>query len=61
MAERFCQHEIPSIALTADSPKDVRDSAQNQLKNGEIKEDLPISGQEEFERVKKHMMKELTE
>ena len=37
MAQRFCQHGIPSIALTADSQKDVRDSAQNQLKNSEIK------------------------
>ncbi len=37
MSQRFCQHGIPSIALTADSPKDVRDSAQKQLKNGGIK------------------------
>lgn len=37
MALRFNQHSIPSIALTADSRKNVRDSAQNQLKKGDIK------------------------
>ena len=46
-------HDPEFISLTA--------TRAQLLKNGEIKEDLPISGQEEFERVKKYMMKELTE
>ena len=37
MAQRFNQNNIPSIALTADSKKDERDSAQHKLANGEIK------------------------
>ena len=37
MAQRFNQNNIPSIALTADSKRDERDSAQHKLANGEIK------------------------
>lgn len=37
MALRFNQHEIPSIALTADSSKTERDTAQARLAKGEIK------------------------
>jgi superfamily II DNA or RNA helicase len=37
MAQRFNQNNIPSIALTADSKKDERDSAQHKLAEGEIK------------------------
>lgn len=37
MALRFNQNSIPSIALTADSKKDERDSAQHKLAKGEIK------------------------
>ncbi len=37
MALRFNEHHIPSIALTADSKKDERDSAQAKLANGEIR------------------------
>ena len=37
MALRFNQHEIPSIALTADSSKTERDTAQSRLAKGEIR------------------------
>ncbi len=37
MSLRFNQHEIPSIALTADSSKTERDTAQSRLAKGEIK------------------------
>ena len=37
MSLRFNQHSIPSIALTADSKKEERDSAQSKLAKGEIK------------------------
>ena len=37
MAQRFNQNNIPSIALTADSKRDERDSAQRKLANGGIK------------------------
>ena len=37
MALRFNENNIPSIALTADSKKDERDSAQSRLAKGEIK------------------------
>ena len=37
MSLRFNQHDIPSIALTADSKKEERDSAQSKLAKGEIK------------------------
>jgi len=37
MSLRINQHSIPSIALTADSKKEERDSAQSKLAKGEIK------------------------
>ena len=37
MALRFNQKDIPSIALTADSKKEERNSAQSRLRNGKIK------------------------
>ena len=37
MARKFNESDIPSIALTADSRKEERDSAQSRLKKGEIK------------------------
>lgn len=37
MAVMFNKSDIPSIALTADSKKDERDSAQSRLAKGEIK------------------------
>ena len=37
MALRFNENNIPSIALTADSKKEERDSAQSELAKGEIK------------------------
>ena len=36
MAEFFNSHSIPSIALTADSPSQVRQTVQNKLRNREI-------------------------
>ena len=37
MATMFNKADIPSIALTADSKKEERNSAQSRLRNGKIK------------------------
>ena len=36
MADYFNAHNIPSLCLTGDSPKDERESAKNKLLNGEL-------------------------
>lgn len=37
MADYFNAHNIPSLCLTGDSPKDERESAKNKLLNGELR------------------------